>query len=588
MKWLLAGLLALTALAGCVDDEPGGSEPEPEPRWSTEAWMAAISEERFATYSESLHYLEAEDGTSLALTLFLPDGLGDEQVPTLLELTPYQTLDRGLGSVFGGGAGGVWEDAILRGAAFVRADERGGHASGGCLDFGGEADRSDARVFHEWIISQPWSDGRVVTDGVSHPGMGSVVAHVAVPGLTAALTHAPVVSYYQDEWLQGAKFEDQLNGPAYQAIELAPTTYPDAQSILNQAAPCTGETTLDYSADSGQFGPLWQERHLALALHAAMADPATAPTAPILLTHGFVDENVHPDHSQMYWDALPDDYPKYAVFGWWYHGYPDMDGHPAQTFGNFRMRWLDATLHGIDNGLWLEPRLLVEDSQGVWHESHDWPIDGSQATTFWPHEGDLAAAAPASEGGLSYLDSLGAGRMVWTNGHVAFRSEPLGEAALVNGAPSVDLVASSTEAETKWVVYLMDEAPDGSWTRISHGYADSRMRDPLTDEWLPMTPGQPDTWTIPLQPTAVVVEEGHRLTLVIASQDSQQTFDQTMLLQSKCMEDFRGGCYTPSGIQPATTAGRAINTVHTGPEGTTLTVHLVDPSAGAIPRADAA
>ena len=40
----------------------------------------------------------------------------------------------------------------------------------------------------------------------------------------------------------------------------------------------------------------------------------------------------------MYWDALPDNYPKYAIFGWWYHGYPDMRDHPAADFGSVRHR----------------------------------------------------------------------------------------------------------------------------------------------------------------------------------------------------------------------------------------------------------
>ena len=32
-------------------------------------------------------------------------------------------------------------------------------------------------MFANWIRSQDWSNGVIVTDGVSHPGMGSVVAH---------------------------------------------------------------------------------------------------------------------------------------------------------------------------------------------------------------------------------------------------------------------------------------------------------------------------------------------------------------------------------------------------------------------------
>ncbi|MGB0652411.1 MAG: CocE/NonD family hydrolase [Thermoplasmatota archaeon] len=578
----VAVLLASLALAGCIEDE-GGDEPLVGPataqRLATDEWKAMLSEPLFDGTVETLHRMTAEDGTDLALTLYLPAGLpSDAQIPTLLEITPYQTLDRGLGSAFSMGGevspGGAWEDVVLRGAAFVRADARGGHASGGCLDFGGTADRSDARLFADWIREQPWSNGVIVTDGVSHPGMGSVVAHVADAELTAALAHAPVVSYYQDEWLQGAKFEDQLNGYLYQAIDLAPHTNPtDPFAAAAQVAPCHGQMVLDYAPVDGEFHELWQDRDLALQLENGNIEPNLAP---ILLTHGFVDVNVHPDHSQLYWDALPDDAPKYAIMGWWYHGWPDMDGHPAETFADIRHRWMDATLLGIDNGLWDEPRILVEDSQGTWHLSHDWPLDGSERLTFYP-DGEALAEAPGAEGSLSYEDTLETYRNDW-DGSVSFATEPLPAARLVTGAPTLHLTASSSHDATKWVVYLFDEAPDGSRTRITHGYADSHLREPRTPGWEPLTPGEADTWTIPLQPTAVVLEEGHRLVLMVASQDSRN-MDALPTVGSTCMEDFRGGCYDPSGILPATSVGQATNTVHTGPEGTWLELAWVDPAA---------
>ncbi len=572
--WIVVVLLA-PGLAGCLSDA-NDEEAELGLRLSTSDWMNRLSEPRFDRLVESIHRITADDGTELALTLFLPEGLApNETLPTLLELTPYQTLNRATAPATGASAGGSWEEVALRGAAFVRADARGTHGSEGCLDFGGSADRADAVVFGDWIRAQPWSNGVVVTDGVSHPGMGSVVAHVADPGLTAALAHAPVVSYYQDEWLQGAKFEDQLNGYAYQAIELAPHTNLDSpQAAAAQAAPCTGQTVVDYAPVEGRFTELWQDRDLALQVERG----AYVPTAPILLTHGFVDLNVHPDHAQLYWDALPDDANKHMILGWWYHGWPDMDGHPAKQFANIRHRWLDATVLGVDNGLWSEPRVLVEDSTGRWHESHNWPIDGSAAITLVAGgDGSLAEGDPVG-GDVAYTDSAGARRGQWTDAHVAFRTEPLEGDLLVNGAPVVNLVATSSAAATKWVVYLMDEAPDGSWERVSHGYADSRLAEARTDAWGGPAPGERGHWTVPLMPTAVVVEEGHRLTLVVASQDSRRDVQDLVQDDGVCFDDYRGGCYNPSGILPADSVGMAVNTIHGGPDGTSITLHAVDPA----------
>ncbi|MGH2755017.1 MAG: CocE/NonD family hydrolase [Actinomycetota bacterium] len=552
----LVTLALLTTLAGA----PVAASSRKQKRWSAERWKRSLSEPKYTDVVVSTHYLEAEDGTQLSLTAHLPDGLPKgEKIPTLMQMTPYRPLDQTAGGYTD------YEFFVLRGAAYVEADERGTGGSEGCLDFGGSADRSDAKVFAKWIRKQPWSNGRIVTDGVSHPGMGSVVAHAAIPGLTGALAHAPVVSYYQDEWLQGAKFEDQFNGPAYQGIELAPPIPPefaDPNAVTAQAATCTGQTTTDYSTYDGPFTELWADRDL--------SGFVPKERNPILLTHGFVDLNVHPDHSQMYWDALPDDYPKYAIFGWWYHGYPDMEGHPALDFEFVRHRWMDSLLFERQNGLELEPRVLVEDSLGTWHEGHDWPLEQSTHMTFQTAEGKLTKKI-AKPGAASYEDRIGAERGTWADAHVAFETEALKRDMLVNGAPELHLKASSSATSTKWVAYLLDVAPDGSWERITHGYADSHSWK-AQDEWTEMEPDKAYRWTLDLMPTAVVVSKGHRISLLIASQDSRNTH------QGYCFDDYRGGCYDPSGILPATTAGNATNSVHFGKGGTSLELDWVDPT----------
>jgi X-Pro dipeptidyl-peptidase len=580
-------LLLAFVVSGCLSGPKQGDEDDSavDPRWAGDAWRAALTTPVYDGVDSSLHYITAEDGARLSLTVHLPRDLPDGQrIPTLMQLTPYQAGSTPMHTPATGfmesdtWPGNSWRFIVERGAAYVEADARGTNGSEGCLDFGGSLDRSDARIFMEWIRSQSWSDGRIVTDGVSHPGMGSVVAHAADPALTAALTHAPVVSYYQDEWLQGAKFEDQLN-LIYQVIELGPAYYLDPEGLASQAAPCTGQTTAQYGAVDGQFTELWADRDLSRHIH---PDVRT----PILFTHGFLDQNVHPDHTQLYWDALPDDFPKHAIFGWWYHSWPNMEGHPAatraeglHTFFELRHRWLDATLFGIDNGLWHEARVLVQDSRLDWHESHGWPIDKSEAVTLHAvQEGTLGATA--ATGTTSYMDNPGAVRGEWQDAHVAFRSAPLESAMLINGAPVVDLVASSSESETKWVAYLLDEAPDGTWSRITHGYADSRTHAGESG-WDPITPGTAYPWQLRLLPTAVVVEQGHRVTLVITSQDSRNVGADPG--GRVCWDTPRGTCYAPSGILPASTVGRAENTVHLGPDGTRVTFHWIDPEVTAKP-----
>lgn len=559
----LLPMLILVPLAILATTVSGATSAEK--RWSPERWKKTLSQEKYDAVVSSTHFLEAADGTQLSLTLHLPAGLPkDAKIATLLQITPYQPIDQGLSRF------GTYDDYfffVLRGAAYVEADARGTGGSEGCLDFGGGADRSDAQVFADWIREQPWSNGDIVTDGVSHPGMGSLVAHTSVPHLTGALAHAPVVSYYRDEWYDGAKFEDQFNGPAYQGIEALPPIYTDPQALQAQAAPCTGKTTLDFTPVEGRFGKLWKERDLARHL--------PDERIPVLLTQGFIDQNVHPDHVQSYWDALPKSYPKWVIWGWWYHGYPDMQGHPFARFEDMRHRWLDALLFGTDNGLFAEPRVLVEDSKGNWHEGEQWPLEPSTSVTFYPGEDGSLGKRPTAAGSVSYSDAVGAERGSWDGASVVFATEPLDKDMMVNGAPDVTLYASSSESATKWVAYLLDEAPDGTWQRVSHGYVDSHIYDGKS-QWEAMEPGKIYRWKIDLMPTAVVLDKGHRLVLVIASQDSRNLSIRRRF--AACFEDYRGGCYNPSGIVPGETLGRGENTVKVGPGATRVRVDWVPPA----------
>jgi predicted acyl esterase len=229
---------------------------------------------------------------------------------------------------------------------------------------------------------------------------------------------------------------------------------------------------------------------------------------------------------------------------------------------------MDSLLFGIENGLGAEPRVLVEDSTGTWHEGHDWPLEQSKHVTMQTAEGSLTGRA-SDPGSVSYEDALDAERGSWTDAHVAFETAALKKDMLVNGAPVLNLKASSSETSTKWVAYLLDVAPDGTWERISHGYADSHSWK-AEDEWVELEPGKPYRWTIKLMPTAVVVKKGHKVSLLIASQDSRRR-------GNACFSDYRGGCYGPSGILPATTAGRAVNDVHFGTGGTTVEWDWADP-----------
>lgn len=48
-------------------------------------------------------------------------------------------------------------------------------------------------------------------------------------------------------------------------------------------------------------------------------------------------------------------------------------------------------------------------------------------------------------------------------------------------------------------------------------------------------------------------------------------------MSGNCFDNYRGGCYNPSGIAPALTAGRAENTIYLGKDGTEVRWKWIDP-----------
>ena len=131
----------------------------------------------YEDYSVSSLYLTMRDGVKLAITLCLPKGLSSsEKVPTILYQTRYQRTHH-----FRIPFRWVWNETAshyprtelftANGYACIYADVRGCGASFGSrfIPFS-EEEVKDGSDIIDWIISQPWSDGNVVTNGISYTG----------------------------------------------------------------------------------------------------------------------------------------------------------------------------------------------------------------------------------------------------------------------------------------------------------------------------------------------------------------------------------------------------------------------------------
>ncbi len=148
-------------------------------------------------------YLEMRDGVALALDVYLPDAPAvSGPLPTVLRQTRYwrrtrlrwplsRLLDRPIPTA---------RYFLARGYAWVDVDVRGSGASGGWRPHPwGPDEVADGAEILDWIVAQPWSNGRVGATGTSYDGTAAELLLPAHhPALRAVAPRFALFDVYAD------------------------------------------------------------------------------------------------------------------------------------------------------------------------------------------------------------------------------------------------------------------------------------------------------------------------------------------------------------------------------------------------------
>jgi uncharacterized protein len=150
-------------------------------------------------------YLTMRDGCRIAVDVWLPQARGGAAppaaVPAVVVLTPYYrrfALRPGGKAEVAPNAAKFRDALVPRGYALVVVDVRGTGASSGTRDsFRSPREREDSREVADWIVAQPWSDGRIGATGISYPG--AAADFLASTGHSAVKAIAPLFAVW-DTW----------------------------------------------------------------------------------------------------------------------------------------------------------------------------------------------------------------------------------------------------------------------------------------------------------------------------------------------------------------------------------------------------
>jgi hypothetical protein len=473
-------------------------------------------------------YVAMPDGCRLAVDVYLGSG-APARVPTILIFTPYyRRFARADGATHGTEASpGVarWRDLFVpRGYALVAVDVRGTGASFGNRDsFRSPRERDDYARIAEWVVAQPWSDGRIGATGISYVGAAcDFLASSGNPAVRAIAPISAVWDTYIDHYFPGGLLLNRL-AQAYDTLMVALDH--DRRDLLGEFA---------YFKDPGLAGPAPVDEDRGGALRdAAVREHIANFRMPAFLAEfryhddalpydpGFTPASFSPCH---YAHGIPDDVAVLSVSGWMDGaGYqngaiarfltlPNRNKHlllgpwdhgtrinvspwrraetPEFSLDGELLRFFDTYLMEIETGLPREAPVHYFTIHGeAWRKAAQWPPFETSRRLYLA-EGGALRTQPKAGGNDRHKADFGFGTGTHTRyGRLAahdtrtyyddwqqrearlpsYRSEPLDAATELAGHAVVTLHMAVSEPDAALHLYLSEEEPDGTVHYVTEG-----------------------------------------------------------------------------------------------------------------------
>jgi hypothetical protein len=458
------------------------------------------------------------DGVRLATDVYLPEGAGPW--PVILARTPY---NKAMG-------GGIGAEGVKRGYAIVVQDCRGRFASeGDNLPF--HLDHRDGPDTMQWLLAQPWCNGKVGTWGGSAGAITQLLL-VGRDGPQPACQHLTVgapdlyAGIYPGGVFKKAMIEDWIRGTKFATNALA----------IWEGHP--------------RYDTYWQERDIAPRQERIETAAVHLGGWYDIFAQGTIDSFVR---YQTHGGPAARGRQK-LVMGPWTHGvlqqkageitFPENARRPPNGIHD-SWKWFDHHLKGLDNGLDSAPAVTyyvmgdVTDASAPgneWRTAAAWPPVTTRDTPWYLQpDRTLSLSLPGDAAPLRYtydpanpVPTLGGLQLTLPAGGadqraiesrpdvLVFTSAPLAEPLEITGRVRARLWVRSDAPDTDWVARLCDVYPDGRSINISEGQLRARFRNGFDRE----TFLEPDTiysLELDLWSTSIVFNRGHRLRVHVTS-----------------------------------------------------------------------
>ena len=431
----------------------------------------------------------------------------------------------------------------------VNASIRGTGASGGALSPWRPRTWQDGyEIIENWIVKQPWSNGRVGIHGYSWPGlMGFLTATTQPPSLKAVCVGGLIDDFYRGisyiggirncgfpvDWLNNYYAADGPFGSGLAAMGARGLDKEGYLAVVNSRPARDLTKDMLWLVLHELFdGPKWHEQNLATY--------ASRIRAPILIGHAWQDEQTGPSGWQL-WKRIPDEVPKRLVLTNGNHGvWPDRDTEQINWFA----RWL------LDDGEGKAPDSVGRvacyfetsnrpQANARFHgeplRAADFPFPQTRWTRYYLRSGNRLLLSPGEKAEPPGSYYVGHSAPIGRNRRATYSME-FPKPTAVCGPAVLMLWAELTTIDTDFFVLVADLAPDGQLyglqrglLRASHRAVDAERSDYVDNggqkqlirphhphiSLQPVTPHEPTEYAIEIPAFGHVFRPGHKLAVVI-------------------------------------------------------------------------
>ena len=432
---------------------------------------------------------------------------------------------------------------LPRGYIVVHSSSPGTGLSQGAPTVGGENESLAPKAVIDWLCGRAkgytepygtetveayWSTGKVGMTGTSYNGtIPLAAATTGVEGLEAIIPVAPNTSYYHYYRSNGL-----VRSPGGYLGEDIDVLYDfihsgdESKRAYNNAKIRDTEMKNGMDRITGDYNNFWAGRDY--------LNQMKPMKAALLMSHGFNDWNVMPEHSyRIYKKAKEMGLPTQIYYHQYGHG-----GPPPISMMN---RWFSHYLFGVDNGVENDAKAWIvreNDKPSEPTAYKDYPNPEAKdvsllLTNGAPKYGGLTLKKPSKQKKETLVDdyNLDGATLAKTENsphRLLYVTPELTEDVHISGVPRVTVTLSSSKAAANLSVWLVslpwNEGKSVKITDniITRGWADPQNYKSLTESE-PLKPGKFYKITFDLMPDDQIIKKGQQIGFMIFSSDKEFT-----------------------------------------------------------------